>query len=334
MTGISGQDGVLLNRHLRGRGYRVFGLVRREALARPELADLLPDAELVAGDLSAPIDIADVVQHVQPDEVYNLAAQADVGSSWERAIETGDITGLGAHRIYEAVRRFSPKTRIYQASSSEMFGDVLESPQNERTAFNPTSPYGVAKVYAHQLAGIYRKSFDMFICCGILFNHESRFRGRRFLTQKVAHGAACAALGVRNSPERNERGQPTVRDGQLVLGNLDASRDWGFAGDYVDAMWRMLQLERPDDFVVGTGILRTVRDLCEVAYSHVGRDWREHVQSDPSFYRPWETRATVADASKARRVLGWAPTRPFEEFVREMVDAQVERVSKAVRTTA
>jgi GDPmannose 4,6-dehydratase len=327
ITGITGQDGILLGQNLLERGYRVVGFGRRESIImRVDLRDLLERIELSFGDMSDPFDIADVIQHVQPDEIYNLASQSDVSSSWARAIETGDVTGLGAHRIFEAVRRFSPGSRVYHASSSEMFGEVRESPQNESTPFCPTSPYGAAKVYAHQLAAIYRRSFGLYVSCGILFNHESPYRGRRFLTQKVAHGAACAALGIQDSPELNEQGEPMVREGKLTLGNLGARRDWGAARDYVGAMWAMLQLDQGDDFVVGTGMLRTVEELCETAYRHVGVDWARHVRTDERFLRPWETTATVADATKARRVLGWSPRTDFKEMLGEMVDAQINRL--------
>ena len=329
ITGVTGQDGILLGQQLLERGYRVVGFGRRESvIMRIDLRDLLERIELAFGDISDPFAIADVIQHVQPDEIYNLASQSDVSSSWARAIETGDVTGLGAHRIFEAVRRFSPRSRVYHASSSEMFGEVRESPQSESTPFSPTSPYGAAKVYAHQLAAIYRHSFGLYISCGILFNHESPYRGRRFLTQKVAHGAACAALGIADSPELNEQGEPTVRDGKLTLGNLGARRDWGSARDYVGAMWAMLQLGRGDDFVVGTGLLRTVEELCDTAYSHVGLGWAQHVRTDERFLRPWETTATVADASKARRVLGWQPRTDFKAMLGEMVDAQIDRLRR------
>jgi len=230
---------------------------------------------------------------------------------------------MGAHRLFEAVRRFAPKCRVYHASSSEMFGAVLESPQNEDTPFNPANPYAAAKVYAHEMAHVYRRSYGMFIACGILFNHESPLRRMNFLTQKVAYGAACAKLGISDSHLLNEEGEPVVRSGMLALGNLDAARDWGHARDYVEAMRRMNQHGQPDDFVVGTGTLRTVRDLCKTAYGYVGKDWRDHVTTDPRFLRPSETGATVADASKARRELDWTPTITFDAMIAEMVDAQV-----------
>jgi GDPmannose 4,6-dehydratase len=230
---------------------------------------------------------------------------------------------MGAHRLFEAVRRFAPKCRVYHASSSEMFGAVVESPQTETTPFNPANPYAAAKVYAHQIARVYRRSYGMYIACGILFNHESPLRRMNFLTQKVAFGAACAKLGVTESSLLNEEGEPIVRDSKLALGNLDAARDWGHARDYVEAMRRMLQLEQADDFVIGTGKLRTVRELCQAAYGYVGKDWQEFVTTDPRFLRLNETGPTVADASKARRQLDWTPTVAFEDMIAEMVEARV-----------
>jgi GDPmannose 4,6-dehydratase len=224
------------------------------------------------------------------------------------------------------VRRFCPSSRIYQASTSEMFGAAVQSPQNESTPFVPLNPYAVSKVYAHQMARVYRESYGLFVACGILFNHESRFRDMRFLTQKVTYGAACAKLGLRTSPDVNEEGEPIVRDGKLALGNLNAARDWGYAGDYVRAMWRMLQLSAADDFVIGTGTLRKVSELCEVAYRIVGQDWRAHVISDPRFLRPLETGPTVADASKAREKLGWAPITTFEDILEDMIAAHLDRL--------
>jgi GDPmannose 4,6-dehydratase len=332
IVGITGQDGVLLGSSLLQRGYRVIGFGRRESIVtRLDLRQFLEGIELVYGDISESLDVVDAIQHIQPDEIYNLASQSDVSSSWARSIETGDVTALGAHRIFEAVRRFSSQSRVYHASSSEMFGEVRESPQNETTPFCPTSPYGAAKVYAHHLAAIYRRSFGLFISCGILFNHESPLRGRRFLTQKVAHGAACAALGIRESTEINEQGEPVVRDGKLTLGNLEARRDWGSARDYVEAMRMMLLVQEPNDFVIGTGVVRSVRDLCEVAYRHVNLDWQENIRTDTRLLRPWETTATVADASKARRLLGWQPTTSFEGMIGEMVDSQIERLRRQDR---
>jgi len=331
ITGITGQDGVLLAQNLLERGYEVIGFGRRPSLlARTDLQPLYRRIQLFYGDAASSVDLVDALLHHQPDEVYNLAAQSAPGESWSQPLNTGEVTGMGAHRLFEAVRRFSPSSRVYHASSSEMFGAVLESPQDEETPFNPSNPYAAAKVYAHQVAHVYRRGYGLFIACGILFNHESPLRRMNFLTQKVAYGAACAKLGIRDSRQLNEEGEPIVASGRLALGNLDAARDWGHARDYVEAMRLMLRTERPQDFVIGTGKLRTVRDLCQAAYGYVGRDWRDHVVSDPRFLRPDETGPTVADASKARRELGWAPTIAFADMVAEMVEAQLAAAEREV----
>ncbi|MFN0163512.1 MAG: GDP-mannose 4,6-dehydratase [Burkholderiales bacterium] len=322
ITGITGQDGRLLAEFLLARGYEVAGFGRRASiLARPELKPLFGKLALLFGDLNQSEDIVEALQRFEPHEVYNLAAQSAPGESWNRSLATGEVTGLGAHRLFEAVRRFAPACRVYQASSSEMFGKVLESPQTETTPFNPSNPYAVAKAYAHMMAHVYRQGFGMFISCGILFNHESPYRPMRFLSQKIAHGAACAKLGITRSPWLDEEGEPVVRDGRLVLGNLDAQRDWGSARDSVDAMWRMLQHGEPDDFVIGTGQLRSVREMCDCAYTHVGLPWQDHVVSDPRLLRPAETGATVANPVKAAQVLGWRPSFGFAAMMSEMVDA-------------
>ena len=324
ITGITGQDGILLAEALLTKGYEVIGFGRRASiLSRSAAKGLYDRIELVYGDLDDSMDIADAIHRQSPDEVYNLAAQSVPGLSSSRSIETGRVTGIGAHRLFEAVRRFRPDCRIYHASSSEMFGGLIEISQNESTPFNPANPYAAAKLYAHHMAAIYRKSYGMFISCGILFNHESPYRSMNFLTQKVTYGAACAKLGILDSIAKNEEGESIVRNGKLSIGNLDASRDWGYAKDYVQAMWRILQHSKADDFVIGTGVSRTVRELCQVAYAHVNADWREHVISDPRFFRPIETSATVADASKAYRELGWSPSISFEEFLGEMVDVHL-----------
>jgi len=325
ILGITGQDGVLLAENMLARGYDVAGFGRRPSiLARPDLHVLFKRIKLLYGDAADSVDLTDALLHWQPDELYNLAAQSAPGASWTQSLETGEITAMGAHRLFEAVRRFAPKCRVYQASSSEMFGAVVESPQTEATPFNPANPYAVAKVYAHQIAHVYRRSHGLFIACGILFNHESPLRRMNFLSQKVAFGAACAKLGIRDSKLLNEEGEPVVKDGKLALGNLDAARDWGHARDYVEAMRRMLRQPNPDDYVIGTGKLRTVRDLCEIAYGYCGKNWLDHVITDARLLRPSETGPTVADASKARRELGWEPTIHFEAMIAEMIDAQLK----------
>jgi GDPmannose 4,6-dehydratase len=277
------------------------------------------------------VDVARAVQTARADEIYNLASQSRPGESWSRAAETLMVNGFAALRLFEAVRHHSPRSRVYQASSSEMFGQPTVERQDEETKFNPVNPYAAAKVYAHQMAQIYRKSYGLHICNGILFNHESERRSLHFLTQKVAYGTACAALGILNSPERNERGRPIVQDGKLALGNIQIARDWGYAPDFVRAMWLILQQQEPADFVIGTGTLKTIRHMCEVSYQSVGRNWQDHVVSDPQLARPVETGKIVADPSKARRVLGWKPSISFDEMIERMVKAQIHRLERVHR---
>jgi len=327
ITGITGQDGSLLAEFLLGKGYRVVGLVRRESWFRQGSSPELPEGvEILFGDMAEGVDIASAIHDARPDEVYNLASQSRPGESWSRAPETLLVNGLGAVRLFEAVRHHSPECRIYHASSSEMYGQACESPQDESTPFNPVNPYAAAKVYAHQMARIYRDSYGLFIASGILFNHESERRPLHFLTQKVAYGAACASLGIATSPATNEMGRPIVEDGVLSLGNLEVARDWGYAGDFVRAMWLMLQQDVPDEFVIGTGTLHTLAGLCEIAYGAVGLDWKQNVVSDPSLVRPLESGQTLANPSKAKQLLGWEPTVSFEDMIRRMVAAQVENL--------
>lgn len=327
ITGITGQDGSFLAESLLEKGYQVFGLARRESWYRQNNASHLAGrVEILFGDMSEGVDIASAIQDAKPDEIYNLASQSRPGESWVRAPETLMINSMGAIRLFEAVRHTCPHARVYHASSSEMFGQAMCIPQNEETPFSPANPYAAAKVYAHHMVRIYRESYGMFISSGILFNHESERRPLHFVTQKIAYGAACAALGIKDSLDLNERGHPIVADGQLALGNLDIARDWGHAIDFVRAMWLMLQQEQPDDFVVGTGELHTLRQLCQAAYGRVGLNWQDHVISDPELVRPMETGQTLADASKARRILNWTPTISFEQMVYKMVDAQIARL--------
>jgi GDPmannose 4,6-dehydratase len=329
ITGITGQDGSFLAELLLEKGYRVFGLVRRESWYRPNnVSHLAERIEVLFGDMSEGVDISSAILDAKPDEIYNLASQSRPGESWARAPETLMVNGLGAIRLFEAVRHNCPSCRVYHASSSEMFGQATIAPQNEQTPFNPVNPYAASKIYAHQMAKIYRESYGLYIVSGILFNHESERRPHHFLTQKVAYGAACAALGISDSPDLNEMGRPIVQHGKLALGNLEIARDWGYAGDFVRAMWLMLQQERPDDFVIGTGKLHTLRDLCEIAYRCVGKDWRESVVSDPALVRPLESGQTLADPSKARKQLGWEPTISFDEMVEKMVTAQMLRLKR------
>ena len=311
ITGITGQDGSYLAELLLDKGYRVVGVVRRSSTTPYErIGHLIDRVELVSADLLDQTSLTDAVHECQPDEIYNLAAQSFVQASWPQPVLTGEFTALGVTRMLEAMKKAAPKARFYQASSSEMFGKVHESPQRETTPFYPRSPYGVAKVYGHWITVNYRESFGLYAVSGILFNHESPRRGTEFVTRKVTDAVARIKLGQ----------QKEVR-----LGNLEARRDWGFAGDYVEAMWLMLQQNVPDDFVVGTGDTRTVRELCEVAFNHAGLDYRDYVKQDPKFFRPAEVDLLVADASKARANLGWTPKVSFHELIRMMVNADLER---------
>ena len=331
ITGITGQDGSFLAEFLLARGYAVYGLARRESWFRANNASHLAGrVEILFGDMTEGIDIASAVQDARPDEIYNLASQSRPGESWARAPETLMINGMAAIRLFETVRHACPAAKVYHASSSEMFGRTTGVAQDEDTPFNPQNPYAAAKVYAHQMARIYRESYGMFIATGILFNHESERRPLHFVTQKIAYGAACAALGIGDSPDLNERGRPIVEQGRLALGNLEVARDWGHARDFVRAMWLVLQQAEADDFVVGTGIVHTLRDLCDAAYAHVGLDWRAHVVSDPALVRPLETGRTVANPARARARLGWEPEIGFAQMVHGMVDAQLARLREAV----
>jgi len=314
ITGITGQDGSYLAELLLARGYRVIGVARRSSTVTNErINHLLDDITVVQGDLHDQGSLLSFLEEYKPTEVYNLAAQSFVPTSWNQPALTGDITAIGVTRMLEAIRFINPKIRFYQASSSEMYGKVLEVPQGEATPFYPRSPYGVAKVYGHWITVNYRESFNLFAVSGILFNHESPRRGLEFVTRKIAHGAARIKLGLAK---------------ELRLGNLEAQRDWGFAGDYVEAMWRMLQQDAPDNFVIGTGETHSVREFCEVAFGHVGLDYKEYVVQDESFYRPAEVDLLIADPRKARSVLGWEPTMGFRELVSLMVDADLKRLSQ------
>ncbi len=327
ITGITGQDGSYLAEILLAKGYRVYGFTRRERWFRPHCASHLADRiGVLYGDMAEGVDIASAIQDAGPDEIYNLASQSRPSESWARAPETLVVNGLAAVRLFEAVRHHKPDCRVYQASSSEMFGRAEVWPQNELTPFDASNPYAAAKIYAHQMARIYRESYGLHISCGILFNHESERRPLNFLPQKVAYGAACAGLGIIDSPDMNEMGRPIVQDGKLVLGNLDVQRDWGYAGDFVRAMWLMLQQPRPDDYVIGTGESHSLRDLCAIAFDSVGKDWREHVVSDPALVRPLETGITVADPTRARERLDWQPLVGLEAMMGAMVVAQRDRL--------
>ncbi len=314
VTGITGQDGSYLAELLLERGYKVFGLVRRSSTGGFErIEHLLPRLELVRGDLLDQTSLVRAMESAQPDEIYNLAAQSFVPTSFQEPVLTAEFTALGVTRMLEAMRHVCPKARFYQASSSELFGEVKIWPQREDTPFHPRSPYGVAKLYGHWITVNYRESYGLYACCGILFNHESPRRGPEFVTRKVTLAAARIRLGLQQ---------------RLKLGNLDAQRDWGFAGDYVQAMWLMLQRETPEDYVIATGVQHSVRELVQIAFDEAGLDWREHVDVDPGLLRPADISRLVGDASKARSELGWAPKTSFEELVRTMTRSDLERLSR------
>ena len=313
ITGITGQDGSYLAEFLLEKGYRVVGVVRRTSHHSYErIAHLNGQVEIVSADLLDQHSLTQVVRESKPDEVYNLAAQSFVPTSWQQPVLTGEFTALGVTRVLEAVRMTAPGARFYQASSSEMFGQVVETPQSETTPFYPRSPYGVAKVYGHHITVNYRESYDLFAVSGILFNHESPRRGLEFVTRKITDGVARIKLGLTE---------------ELHLGNLEARRDWGFAPDYVRAMWLMLQADEPEDYVIGSGVARSVLDLVHVAFEHAGLAWEDHVVTDPSLFRPAEVDSLIADATKAHRDLGWEPQCTFEDMIRGMVEADVERVN-------
>jgi GDPmannose 4,6-dehydratase len=313
ITGVTGQDGSYLAEFLLGKGYEVVGMVRRTSHHSYErIEHLLDRIEIVAADLLDQHSLTAVLQETRPDEVYNLAAQSYVPTSWSQPVLTGEFTALGVTRILEAIRLAHPVARFYQASSSEMFGKATETPQRESTPFYPRSPYGVAKVYGHWITVNYRESYGLYAVSGILFNHESPRRGIEFVTRKVTDAVARIRLGLAK---------------ELRLGNLDARRDWGYAGDYVEAMWRMLQRPTPQDYVIGTGVTHTVRELVETAFAHAGLDWRKHVVVDPKFIRPAEVDVLLADPSKAYHDLGWAPAVDFKGLVTMMVDADLARLS-------
>ncbi len=314
ITGITGQDGAYLAEFLLRKGYEVHGMVRRQSTSNlARIGRFLGDLQLHQADLLDQLSIVTIMQEIRPHEVYNLAAQSFVPTSWLQPILTAEFNGLGVARLLEAVRLVDPTIRFYQASTSEMFGKVTQEPQNEETPFWPRSPYGVSKIYGHWITINYRESYNIFACSGILFNHESPHRGIEFVSRKITDAVARIKLGQQS---------------KLVMGNMDAMRDWGFAGDYVEAMWLILQHPTPDDYVIATGEKHSVRELAEIAFSHVGLDWHEHVEIDPALFRPAEVTALRGDASKARRVLGWQPKVTFDSMVRLMVDADMERVAR------
>jgi GDPmannose 4,6-dehydratase len=312
ITGITGQDGSYLAELLLGEGYRVVGMTRRTSTdVHERIQHIYDDIEFVSGDLLDQSSITTIISRVKPDEVYNLAAQSFVPTSWDQPVLTGEFTALGVTRVLEAIRTVNPRIRFYQASSSEMFGKVQDVPQNEGTAFYPRSPYGVAKLYGHWITINYRESYDLFAVSGILFNHESERRGKEFVTRKISDGVARIKLGLAT---------------ELRLGNLDARRDWGFAGDYVRAMWLMMNQPSADDFVIATGVTRSVRDFVAAAFGVAGLEWERYVVVDPRYYRPAEVDLLIGDAGKAQRLLGWKPETSFEQLVERMVAADIERL--------
>ncbi len=309
ITGITGQDGSYLADFLLEKGYRVFGMIRRSSYDKLDrISHIEKYIDLIQGDLLDQNSLNSAVRSIKPDEVYNLGAMSFVPTSWNQPVLTGEFTGLGATRMLEAIRQVKPDTKFYQASSSEMFGKVRQTPQNEKTPFYPRSPYGVAKVYGHFITVNYRESYGLFACSGILFNHESPRRGLEFVTRKITYGAAAIKLGLART---------------IKLGNLDAHRDWGYAGDYVRAMWMMLQHKKPDDYVIASGKAHSVKDFVRLAFSHLGLDWKKCVRVDRKLFRPAEVEHLVGDSGRAKRVLGWKPTVSFEELVKMMVDADL-----------
>lgn len=313
ITGILGQDGSYLADFLLAKGYRVYGLERRASKKnRENVAASAHNVTFLSGDLLDEASLVHALRQAKPDEVYNLAAQSFVGDSWSQPVYTGEVTGLGVTRMLEAIRQTNPKIKFYQASSSEMFGGVRESPQNERTPSYPRSPYGVAKLYGHWITINYRESYGMFAVSGILFNHESPRRGLEFVTRKITHTAAEIKLGLAK---------------ELFLGNLDAKRDWGYAGDYVQAMWLMLQQDTPQDYVIGTGETHSVKEFVEAAFGHLKLDWRKYVKVDKRLFRPADVHLLLADARRAKKELGWKPRVAFQELVAMMTDADVERLA-------
>ena len=316
ITGITGQDGSYLAEFLLSKGYEVFGLVRRTSILNFERIRHIQDRiKLISGDLLDQNSLMNTIKESTPDEIYNLAAQSFVPASWKQPVFTGEATALGVARMLEAIRAVDPKIKFYQASSSEMFGKVREVPQTEKTEFYPRSPYGVAKLYGHWITVNYRESYNMFCCSGILFNHESPRRGLEFVTRKVTNAAAKIKLGLAS---------------ELRLGNLDAKRDWGFAGDYVKAMWLMLQQDEPEDYVIATGVTHSVKDLVQIAFDYVNLNWEDYVIVDPKFVRPAEVDLLLGDSTKAKDKLGWKPTVDFKSLIKMMVDADLEKVKNNI----
>jgi len=330
ITGITGQDGSYLAEMLLEKGYQVHGLLRRNSNpSYGNVSHLRHEISFAFGDLADPACLSMYLAKIQPGEIYNLGAQSHVHESWLQPLATADQTGLGALRVYEAVRNVVPAARVYQASTSELFGETKITPQNENTAINPANPYAAAKALAHFDAKIYRKSFNLFISTGILFNHESPRRSPDFVTRKVSLAVAAIKLGLKGTRiPIGQAGRPVLNeDRKLELGNLQAQRDWGFAGDYVEAIWKIIQHHEPDDFVIATGVVHTVSQLCETAFKVVGLNWQDHVVVNPEWNRPIESGPLVGDYSKAKKILGWQPKTSFKELVEMMVKSDISRLS-------
>lgn len=326
VTGVNGQDGSYLAEFLLDKGYEVHGMVRR--LSNPNYQNinhLLGSIKLVYGDMTDYTSLTRIVKDGQYDEIYNLAAQSSPGESFKQPFLTSDINGIGSHRLFEAVSQYSPKSKVYQASTSEMFGWVKEIPQSETTQFNPANPYAVSKVYAHNMAQIYRKK-GLFIACGILFNHESERRGLQFVSQKIAYGVACISLGIKTSSALNEENEPIVKNGKISLGNMDAERDWGYSPDYVRGMWLILQQEKPDNYIIATGEKHTIREFVKKSFETVGiSNWEDYIEIDQRFIRPTETGPLIGDPSKIKQ-LGWNTEVNFEKLVEIMVKNNIDKL--------
>lgn len=319
ITGINGQDGFYLAKLLLEKNYKVYGTIRN-------ITSKIDHIHYISADLTDANSIEAAMHEAEPDEIYNLASQSHAHKSWQQSLNTSETNAIGAHRLFDIAFRHNPDCKIFQASSSQMFGDAKQPYQNEESCFNPTNPYAISKLYAHNIAKSYRNNYQRFISCGILYNHESPNRGMHFITQKVSYAAACLKHGLTQSPILNEQGDPIVNNGKLSLGNLDAIRDWGHAEDFVQAMWLMLQHDKPDDFIVATGINHSIRDLCQTAFSHVGLDWRAYVEVDKRFIRAEEMTAT-ADISKIKHALSWSPNITFYQLIASMVDFHLEKIS-------
>lgn len=329
ITGITGQDGSYLAEFLLKKNYKVYGIIRDLSNVKyRNISNFQDKINLLYADLLDSASLNKVIKQVKPDEVYNLASQSVPATSFIQPMHTSKITGLGALRVYQAVKESHPSARVYQASSSEMYGWAKETPQNEDTPFNPANPYAAAKLFAHTMAKIFREGHGMFISCGILFNHGSPRRDLHFVEQKIAYSASCAKLGIKTSKHLNEKGKPIVKNGKVAMGNLEAKRDLGYAGDYVEAIWKTLQQNKTDDYVVGTGRAHTIKELCDTAYSYVGLNWKDYVLVDKAFIRPTETGPLIADSSKAKKRLKWKPKHSYKDLMEMLIEENIKRLRK------